>query len=127
MSNLVFPDTLMGFDIKVTRKEIYSTIVQSAASGKELRAGLWSTPRYSYQLNLNFVRQSGFSVNTLVDELITLVTFFETHKGKWDSFLYNDPVDGVQRRVRFDMDELTLERLFNLVWSGGSIDLISVK
>jgi hypothetical protein len=127
MSNLVFPDTLMGFDIKVTRKEIYSTIVQSAASGKELRAGLWSTPRYSYQLNLNFVRQSGFSVNTLVDELSTLVTFFETHKGKWDSFLFNDPVDGAQRRVRFAQDNLDLERIVNLVWAGNAIELISVK
>ncbi len=126
MSNLVFP-TLAGFDIKVTRKEIYSTLTQAAASGKELRASLWSTPRYRYSLNLNFVRQGGYSVNTLSDEVVTLNAFFDTHLGTWDSFLFNDPVDGVQRRVRFASDELTLERIVNLAWSGGSIDLISVK
>jgi hypothetical protein len=66
-------------------------------------------------------------VNTLVDELSTLVTFFETHKGKWDSFLFNDPVDGAQRRVRFAQDNLDLERIVNLVWAGNAIELISVK
>lgn len=126
MSNSVFPE-FMGFDIKVSRKEIYSTLVQSPASGKELRAALWSTPRYRYSLNLNFVRQSGFSVNTLVDEVAILNAFFEAHLGTWDSFLFNDPVDGVQRRVRFVSDELSLERIANLVWSGGTIELISVK
>ena len=127
MSILVFPDTLMGIDIAVARSVIYATKIQTASSGKELRASFQSTPRYAYELTLNFLRQSGFSVNTLLDEAAALSAFYVTHRGQWDSFLYNDPVDGVQRRVRFAQDNLDLKRIVNLCWDGGTIKLISVK
>lgn len=127
MSNSVFPSTLPGIDIKVSRRAIYSTKIQTARSGKELRASWWATPRYAYTLTLNFVRQAGFSSVTPSDEAATLVAFFETHRGAWDSFLFDDPYDAVQRRVRFNGDELELERLANKAWDGKTISLISVK
>lgn len=92
MSNQVFP-TLSGFDIKVAREQLYATAVQVAASGKELRASWWSTPRYRWQLTLNFARQAGFSINTASDEAAALTTFFQTHRGRWDSFLFTDPFE----------------------------------
>jgi uncharacterized protein (TIGR02217 family) len=94
VSTALFPSTLKGFDIEVERETLFSTLVQTAASGKELRARFWSTPRFLYTLNLNFVRQSGFSAKTLTDELAQLATFFNQVYGRWDSFLYVDPVNG---------------------------------
>ena len=73
------------------------------------------------------MRQAGFSVLTISDELATLTTFFETHKGQWDSFLFNDPVDAVQRRVRFQEDTLTLEQIVTKAWKVEPIKLKTVK
>lgn len=126
MSSLSFP-TLKGFDIEVQRTTTYSTLIQSGASGKELRASFTSTPRYAYELKLNFVRQSGFSAKTLVDELNQLHSFFDTMKGAWDSFNFTDPVDGTVRACRFVDDTLTFKRMMALAWDGGTINLISVK
>ena len=127
MSNLIFP-TLPGLDIAVKRSEAFSTFVQVAASGKELRASYASTPVFHYELTFNFLRQAGYSPLTVFDELATLTGFFETHKGMWDSFLFNgDPVDGVQRRCRFEQDNLDLEQIVAKAFNGGSLKLKSVK
>lgn len=129
MSNEVFPLTLKGLDIKIVRTPVYKTRVQEAVSGKELRASWWSTPRYKYTLTFNFLRQG---LNS--DEADTLRGFFARHLGSWDSFLLNDPYDDVQRRVRFDGDELEMSRLLadtislgGQTWEALSVKLISVK
>ncbi len=101
MSTALFPSNLKGFDIEVTRSSQYSTLIQTGASGKELRASFWTVPRWTYELTLNFVRQSGFSVKTLNDELQQLASFFNTVRGAWDSFLYVDPVNGNPSGLQF--------------------------
>lgn len=127
MSNSVFP-SFPGLDVSVKRTPFFETSIQKSRSGKELRASWSATPRYAYKLKFNVLR----SVAAL-QEVQTLMTFFETHRGRWDSFLFNDPYDGVQRRVRFDQDKLEAERIaMNTVSGGGhtwqvSVDLISVK
>ncbi len=126
MSNSVFP-TLPGLDVSVKRTPTFDTAVQQARSGKELRASWRANPRYVYKLKFNVLR----SVAAL-QEVQTLVNFFETHRGRWDSFLFNDPYDSVQRRVRFDQDKLEAERIaMDTVTGGGhtwqvTVDLISV-
>lgn len=126
MSNLVFP-TFPGLDVSLKRTLIFDTTIQQAKSGKERRAAWRANPRYAYKLKFNVLR----SVAAL-QEVQTLMTFFETHRGRWDSFLFNDPYDGVQRRVRFDQDKLEAERIaMNTVSGGGhtwqvSVDLILV-
>ncbi len=124
MSNLVFP-SFQGIDLAIKRRAIYATKVQTSASGKELRASFQSTPRYAYELKFNFLRQAGYQ--STQDEVAQLDSFFDTMIGSWDSFLLNDPVDGVQRRVRFVDDQLDLEQILNQCWSGGTVKLISVK
>lgn len=89
MSTMVFP-TLPGMDIAIKRTPIYATKVQTASSGKELRASFQSSPRYRYALPLNFLRQA--VLNTSSDEASQLLSFFGTHKGKWDSFWLPDPM-----------------------------------
>jgi hypothetical protein len=89
MSSLVFP-TLAGIDIAVKRTPVFSTLVQTSISGKETRASFQSTPRYRYELPLNFARQYGFSVNTTADEVALLSALFNSVQGKWDSFWLPD-------------------------------------
>ena len=53
----LFPD-LPGFDIEKSRDTKFATEVQTAASGKELRATFQAgTPRFEYALKLNFARR----------------------------------------------------------------------
>ena len=87
MSNLVFPN-LPGMDIAIKRTPVYATKIQTASSGKELRASFQSTPRYRYALPLNFLRQA--VLNATNDEVDQLLTFFGAQKGRWDSFWLPD-------------------------------------
>ena len=96
----VFP-SLPGLDIAVKRSEIYATTVQTAASGKELRGAWWSLPRYNYELTFNFLRRLGFSAQTAVDEMLTLIEFFESVEGRWGSFQFTDPVESAVTAVQF--------------------------
>ncbi len=122
-----FP-TLPGLDIAVKRSEAYSTAVQVGSSGKEQRASFQATPRFSFELTFNFFRQTAFSAQTTFDELASLQTFFETQKGRWDTFSFTDPVDSTVRTCRFDQDTLSIERIVALAWKGAAaVRLISVK
>lgn len=121
MSNSVFPD-LPGLDIKVARKPIFNTKVLDSPSGKEQRGRFQQTPRYQYGLSFNFLR-----ADPPLAELQTLVDFFEAHYGRWDSFLLDDPYDGVQRRVRFVRDDLDARQFLHQVWEVKRLELISVK
>lgn len=126
MSNLLFPSTLAGVAPEVGVTPVYDTKIQTSRSGKEVRAAYQSTPRYRYELKFNFMRKTvpggGNDVQTLLD-------FFNTHRGRWDDFLFVDPYTTLQVRVRFDMDALDFKRWMDPnVWdNGGTIRLISVK
>jgi len=126
MSDSVFP-TFPGLDVSLKRTPIYDTTVQQARSGKELRAAWRANPRYAYKLKINVLRQA-----SALQEIQALLSFFEAHRGRWDSFLYTDPYDGTTRRVRFDQDKLEAERVALATVSGGgacwqvTVDLISV-
>jgi hypothetical protein len=76
-------------DIAIKRTPIFATKIQTASSGKELRASFQSTPRYRYSLPLNFLRQAVLNAGT--DEVAMLLNIFNAAKGRWDSFLYTDP------------------------------------
>ena len=90
MSNLVFPSTLPGFDIKVTREPYANVNIQESVSGKELRSSWWGSMRTRYKLALNCERTAA-----AWQELQTLATFYARHFGQLDSFLFVDPVDNV--------------------------------
>ena len=50
MSNAIFP-TLPGLKWGTTRTPQWSTQVQQASSGREMRAAFWSYPRWKYSLS----------------------------------------------------------------------------
>jgi uncharacterized protein (TIGR02217 family) len=86
MSNAVFP-TLPGLAWGVTKTPIWSTKVQRAASGRELRASYYSYPLWKFQLNYEVLRANALA------ELQTLVGFFNARQGSFDTFLYEDRDD----------------------------------
>lgn len=87
MSNIQFP-TLPGLTWDYTLAPMFSTEVQQATSGREVRAAFWSAPLWKIDLTYEFLRddaqhvdQSGYS------ELQQLVGFFLARQGQFDSFL----------------------------------------
>lgn len=87
MGNAVFP-SLPGLMWDVTRTPIWSTTAKSAVSQRNYRRANASYPLYRYKLSFEFLRETtGFS------ELSTLVGFFNTCNGAFDSFLWQDPDD----------------------------------
>ena len=87
MSNAVFP-ILAGLQWNIKKTPIFNTIVQRSASLAELRGSFTSAPVYVYQLSYDVLRDT-----VAYNELKTLMGFFETRDGSFDSFLYADPDD----------------------------------
>ncbi|HJS32690.1 MAG TPA: DUF2460 domain-containing protein [Alphaproteobacteria bacterium] len=86
MSNDVFPE-LPGLAWSVVRRPTFSTIVQRAASGREVRAALQSFPIWEWQLAYDVLRDDA------AGDLRTLMGFFLRRQGAFDSFLFRDPSD----------------------------------
>jgi len=87
MSQAVYP-VLPGLTYGVIKSPTFSTRVQTAVSGKELRAAFWATPIWYYTLVYEFLRNTA-----AFNELQTLLGFFNARQGKFDSFLLSDPDD----------------------------------
>lgn len=87
MSDAVYP-VFPGIEFKTTRTPVWSTLIQQAASGREVRVGLWSSPRYRWKLSYEFLRSDPAS-----PEFQTLVGFYNARRGPFESFLYRDPDD----------------------------------
>ena len=87
MSSAVFP-TLPGLAYSVFRTPIWSTLIQTAVSGKEQRCDLWSYPRWSWSLSFSVLRS-----DITFAEWQTFVGFFNLRQGMFDPFLYEDVDD----------------------------------
>jgi uncharacterized protein (TIGR02217 family) len=87
MSNAVFP-VLPGLMWDVTRTPAFATKIQRASSGKETRIAYMTAPIWRWVLKYDVLRQ-----NTVTTELSQLLGFFNARRGKFDSFLYTDPID----------------------------------
>jgi hypothetical protein len=126
MSSLVFP-SLPGLDVKIEREEEFDTTIHRTASGKEYRTKWADTPLYRYKLKIT--SRAGVaapSPNQAYNEASVLLYWIETHRGRFDSFLFDDPYDSVQRRVRFASDGLRFRRLTSTWWEC-EIELESVR
>lgn len=88
MSQAVFP-TLAGLKWGVRRSPEWSTTKKTSVNGREYRVANMVYPRYLYRLSYEFLRDK----RTGVDELRTLVGFFNARQGSFDSFLFSDPDD----------------------------------
>jgi hypothetical protein len=95
VSNSVFP----SFPLTVQGRPMpfFETTVQRGDSGPEYRVKR-KVVGYRYPLELTLREWEG--------EPAALIAFFLDHDGRRDSFLFTGK-DGVQRRVRFDTDDLS--------------------
>lgn len=125
MSSLTFPTLPEG--LRVTRSVEYVTSIQRAVSGKELRIRRQTTPRRRFVLHFEGLRVDGSA------QVATLLDFIHLHAGSYDSFLFNDPLVpagptgfSATPRVRFVSDAIELERVVNLVWAVGEVELLEV-
>jgi uncharacterized protein (TIGR02217 family) len=84
MSNAVFP-ALVGLDWSRRRIPIWKTVTHDSVSGRETRLGLWSYPKWRWELSYEFLRSD--AVNA---EWQSLLGFFLARRGAWDTFLFED-------------------------------------
>ena len=98
MSDAVFPD-LPGLDIVVRKTPTWSTRIQTAASGKELRADFFVYPLYRIALSYNVLRAGAEA------ELQSIVGFFNQRRGRFDNFLFSDPGDSSVTAQQFGVGD----------------------
>lgn len=87
MSSQVFP-TLIGLEWNVPRAPMWSTIVNDAISGKQTAMGLWSYPKWAWELSFSYLPSKPSQT-----DLQTLAGFFNKLQGRFDTFLYADADD----------------------------------
>lgn len=90
MSGLVLP-TFAGLAFPWVRSPTFQTRKQVNISGKEVRIADWSSPRYTWELAYEVLRQ-GTILGTFT-EWAQMEAFFESLLGGYDSWLYKDPDD----------------------------------
>lgn len=90
-----------GLKIDITRTVINNTIIQEATSGKELRANLWSYPRYRFELNFEFLRSASNTNNATLKEYEAIIGFLQAKAGNYDTFLFDCPDDNTATDMRF--------------------------
>lgn len=131
-TSLVFP-TLPGLAWPVTKRPVTQTIVQTTASGRELRASTWGSPLLEWGLQYEVLRsQSVLGVS--YTEYEDLAAFFSQVRGRTDSFLFEDLTDNATTSSVFGEGDgvtrtFTLKRTQYLgaIAIGDAVTITSVK
>lgn len=84
-----------GLKWGTVKTPMWSTGIQKAASGRELRGAFYSFPRYKISLGYEVLRSGAQA------ELQAMVGFFNARKGSFESFLYLDPEDNAVVNQQF--------------------------
>lgn len=113
MSNQIYP-TLPGLAWPTTRIPSWSTTVKEADSGRKFGVTTWTSPRWTYKLKYEFLREWGQA------EWQQLVGFFNAHRGDWDTWLYDDPDDNTATDAQFGIGNGTT-LIFQLMRTLGGI------
>jgi hypothetical protein len=96
-----FP-TLAGLGWSVHKKPVFSTVVASHVSGREVRDALYQNPIWQFELTIDALSSSPASYpGAGVNSLQTLMGFFLQMQGQFGTFLYADPTDNMATNVTF--------------------------
>jgi len=87
-SDYIFPMTLPGVGLRLSREPTTAVTVHESVGGREMRSTWQTQPKIRYRLSIDFLRN-----NSSFDELFQVVRFFTARFGMLDSFLIDDPVD----------------------------------
>ena len=123
MSNVLFP-TLAGLGWSVLKAPKWSTKVQTATSGKELRTSLFSYPLYNITLILETMRDGFVPPGFTYSEIQTIIGFFNARQGSYDNFLYIDPTDYAATTQQFGTGNVTSGMLCTL--SGTTMTITTI-
>lgn len=98
----VFP-SLLGIEWDVSKTPEFSTLVQRAVSGREVRISEMVYPLYTFKMRYALLRDQSNTAapSSPYDELRKLVGFFLMHYGSAVAFLYTDPDDGTVTDMSF--------------------------
>jgi hypothetical protein len=96
-----FP-TLAGLGWSVHKKPVFSTVVASHVSGREVRDALYRNPLWEFELTVDALSSSPVSYpGAGANSLQTLMGFFLQMQGQFGTFLYADPSDNTATNVTF--------------------------
>lgn len=88
MSNLLFP-ALPGLAFPVKRAPLWTTNVHQSAAGMSARVALQKYPLYQWTVTHEVLRDTPLVATS---ELALLWGLYNAVRGRYDSFLYQDPV-----------------------------------
>jgi len=133
------PETFPAFpsrSITVRRRALFSTKIQTAVSGREMRASWQSRPRHEYQITFDGLAtgrvkyapggHGGQTMVTVEAQPQELCDFYVRMRGAWGTFNFTDPLDGQVRTCRFADDSLELERFTAFHWKTAGIKIVEV-
>jgi uncharacterized protein (TIGR02217 family) len=96
-----FP-TLAGLGWSVHKKPVFSTVVASHVSGREVRDALYQNPIWQFELTFDGLSSSASSYPGLgANSMQALMGFFLQMQGQFGTFLYPDPTDSAATDVTF--------------------------
>jgi hypothetical protein len=96
-----FP-TLAGIGWSVHKKPLFSTLVASHASGREVRDALYRNPIWQFELTFDALSSSPVSYpGAGANSLQTLMGLFLQMQGQFGTFLYADPTDNIATNATF--------------------------
>lgn len=90
MSTEVFPE-LIGLSFNVVKKPTFNTRVARSINGNEVRNSLMQFPLWEFELTYDYLPDKTLGTT----DLKTIMGFFLSRKGRFDSFLFKDPDDYV--------------------------------
>ena len=93
-------DLTVAPDFVVPLTTSYKTLVSKFENGVEQRRQKWGVGVRGWNLTFR---------NRTQTEKNTLQALFDATKGRLTSFLWTNPLDGVQYTVRFDTDDLEVQ------------------
>jgi len=121
LSQPIFP-TFIGEEWGITRKQLWSTIVQEAASGYTVRIGVYPFARYQWTLSFSILDASSTDETGLAADFQNLFGFLNDLYGRTLAFLYTDEYDNTVTNQPIATGDGTTT-VFQLQRSlGGSID-----
>jgi hypothetical protein len=117
-----FP-TFIALKINVKYTVSFATEVQAAKSLKETRTSYTPTAVRRWELEIDRLSEND---PVQGNELNTLLAFFAARRGRYDAFTFTDPISNSPVNVRFDTDELKVQRVVNQRWQVSSLPLVEV-
>jgi len=118
MSINTFP-TFPGITWDIKKRALWSTDVETTASGAEFRTGRWTAPIYEFDLTFAYLSQADF---------VSMQDFFNGQQGSFTPFYLavpNDPASPFL--VRFVDDTLEFNQLLNQMYEVQTITMRTVR